>query len=118
MSDIQRIAPNPRLSGAVVHGGLVYLSGQVPDTLGAPVEQQTREVLSKIEALLTAAGSDTTRLLSAQIWLGDINQQFTAMNEVWQAWLPEGCAPARATVQATLARVGIDVEIMLVAAVR
>jgi enamine deaminase RidA (YjgF/YER057c/UK114 family) len=118
MTDIHRIGTTSRLSGAVVHGGLVYLAGQVPDSLGAPIEQQTQEVLNKIDALLAQAGSDTSRLLSAQIWVSDISQYFAGMNSVWQAWLPEGCAPARATVEATLARPGIDVEIMLVAAVR
>ena len=55
--------------------------------------------------------------MSAQIWLRDIERDFTAMNEVWSVWLPTGCGPARATTEANLASADILVEIMVVAAV-
>lgn len=115
MNDIERFATNTRMSGAVSAGGWVFLSGQVPNDLQASVEEQTREVLEKIDGLLAQAGADRSRLLSAQIWLKDIERDFAAMNSVWEAWLPEGCAPARATVQADLARPQVLVEIMVVA---
>ncbi|QMV63312.1 enamine deaminase RidA (YjgF/YER057c/UK114 family) [Ectopseudomonas oleovorans] len=113
---IQRIDSNPRLSGAVIHGGLVYLSGQVPTDRSLDCAGQTREVLAKIDDLLARAGTDKTRLLSAQIWLKDIATDFSAMNEVWAAWLPQNSAPARATLQAPLASEDVLVEIMLTAA--
>lgn len=115
MSKIQRFATNTRMSGAVNAGGCVFLSGQVPSDLSAPVAEQTRQVLDKIDDLLAQAGSDRSRLLSAQIWLKDIGRDFATMNTVWEAWLPQGCAPARATVQAELARPEVLVEIMVVA---
>ncbi len=65
---------------------------------------QTREVLEKIDALLAAAGSDKQHILSAQIWLKNIERDFAAFNEVWVQWMPEGYSPARAAVQAEMAR--------------
>ncbi|EXF47323.1 endoribonuclease L-PSP family protein [Pseudomonas sp. BAY1663] len=113
---LQRIAPNERMSAAVTFANLVFLSGQVPDDRTQDASGQTRQVLDKIDALLAASGSDRTRLLSAQIWLKDIEADFAAMNAIWSAWLPVGCAPARATVEARLASADVRVEIMVIAA--
>ena len=113
---VQRIESNPRMSAAVIHADLVFLAGQVPDDRGLDAAGQTREVLAKIDRLLAAAGSSREHLLSAQIWLKDIDADFAAMNEVWIDWLPSGCAPARATVQARLASPEVLVEIMVIAA--
>ena len=116
MSKIQRLQSNARMSGAVIHGGVVYLAGQVPNDLNLPIKEQTQQVLAKIDGLLAEAGSNKGQLLSAQIWLKDIDRDFASMNEIWDAWLPEGGAPARATVQADLAKPEVLVEIMVVAA--
>jgi enamine deaminase RidA (YjgF/YER057c/UK114 family) len=113
---IQRIQPGKRMSQAVVHGDTVYLAGQVAaDKPGASVAEQTRNILERIEALLKEAGTDKTRLLAANIWLTDIGR-FDEMNGVWDAWLAEGCAPARATVEAKLASPQYTVEIAVIAA--
>jgi len=111
---IKRIDTGPRMSGAVVHNGTVYLSGQV-GTPGESVGDQTREVLRAIDSLLAAAGTDKTRLLSATIWLADI-ADFSEMNRVWDAWVPKGQAPARATGESRLAAPGYKVEIIAIAA--
>jgi enamine deaminase RidA (YjgF/YER057c/UK114 family) len=116
MAKITRLKTNPRLSGLVRHAGVLYLAGQVPSDLQAGVEAQTAEVLEKIDALLEEGGSDKSRLLSAQIWLKNIDRDYAAMNSVWAAWLPVDSAPARATVQADLARPEVLVEIMVIAA--
>ena len=113
---IQRLQPGPRLSAAVVHGGIVYISGQVPDTLNADVATQTREILAKIDRLLAETGSDKSRLLNVNVWLADI-VTFDQMNQVWEAWLLPGQAPARATVEARIANPGYRVEIAAIAAV-
>ncbi len=113
---VQRIESNPRMSAAVIHADLVFLAGQVPDDRSLDAAGQTREVLAKIDRLLAAAGSSREHLLSAQIWLKDIDADFAAMNKVWSDWLPTGCAPARATVQARLASSEVLVEIMVIAA--
>ena len=100
---ITRIGSGPRMSKAVAHGATVYLAGQVADkAAGKSVTEQTREILGIIDALLAQAGSDKTKLLSANIWLTDI-KTFGEMNAVWDAWVAPGCAPARATVEAKLA---------------
>lgn len=113
---IERIEPGRRMSQAVVHGDTVYLAGQVAmDKPGASVAEQTRNVLERVDRLLTAAGSDRGKLLSVTIWLADM-ATFAEMNEVWDAWLTEGCAPARATVEARLASPDYTVEIGVVAA--
>jgi enamine deaminase RidA (YjgF/YER057c/UK114 family) len=113
---IRRIDPNTRLSAAVVHGDIVYISGQVPDTPYADVATQTAEILAKIDRLLREAGTDRTRLLNASVWLADI-VTFDDMNRAWEAWLPAGQAPARATVEARIANPAWRVEIAAVAAV-
>lgn len=115
MATIQRFQSSARMSGVVSYGDLLYLSGQVPTDLQVGIEEQTQQVLAKIEALLSLAGSDKGQLLSAQIWLKDIDRDFALMNSVWDAWLPASSAPARATVQARLARPEVLVEIMVVA---
>jgi enamine deaminase RidA (YjgF/YER057c/UK114 family) len=112
---IRRIDPNKRLSAAVVHGGIVYVSGQVPDTLHATVEVQTREILAKIDRLLREAGTDKSKLITANVWLADI-MTFEEMNRPWEAWLAPGAAPARATVEARIANPGYRVEIACSAA--
>jgi enamine deaminase RidA (YjgF/YER057c/UK114 family) len=113
---IQRIQPGKRMSQAVVHGDTVYLAGQVAnDKPGASVAEQTRNILERIDALLAQAGTDKTKLLSATIWLADM-RGFEEMNGVWDAWVAEGCAPARATVEAKLATPAYTVEIGVIAA--
>ena len=114
MSDIKRIETGPRMSQAVIHNGIVYLAGQVGKP-GESVTEQTREVLAQIDRLLAECGSDKTRILSAQIWMADM-ADFGAMNAVWDAWVPAGHAPARATGESALATPDYKVEIIVVAA--
>jgi enamine deaminase RidA (YjgF/YER057c/UK114 family) len=113
---IQRIKPGPRMSGAVVHGDTVYLAGQVANaSAGKSVTEQTREILATIDRYLAQAGTDKSKLLSANIWLTDM-ATFGEMNAVWDAWVAPGHTPARATVEAKLAAPQYKVEIMVVAA--
>ncbi len=116
MSTIERLETGPRMSQAVIHNGLVYLAGQVAiDAQGAPVKDQTRDILQRIDALLAAAGSDKTKILSATIWLADM-RTFDEMNSVWDKWVPQGHTPARACVEAKLAATVYTVEIGIIAA--
>lgn len=116
MTDITRIATGQRMSQAVTHNGTIYLAGQV-GTEGAPVAQQTQDCLDKVDALLEQCGSDKTRVLQAVIWLKDMDD-FAEMNAVWDAWVPEGHAPARACGESKLALPGLTVEITIVAAAK
>ncbi|HEY4030604.1 MAG TPA: RidA family protein [Caulobacteraceae bacterium] len=111
---IVRIESNHRLSQAVVHGGLVYLTGQAGDE-GADVEAQTRYVLSQIDRLLAKAGSDKSKILSATILLADV-AEFPLMNTVWDAWVDQANPPARATLEARMVKPEYRVEIIVVAA--
>lgn len=117
MSEIKRIDIGPRMSGAAVYGGVAYLAGQVAlDAQGESVTAQTTNILARIDALLAKAGTDKSRLLSANIWLSDIST-FAEMNAVWDAWIAGVGAPARATVEAKLAAPQFTVEIAVIAAV-
>jgi enamine deaminase RidA (YjgF/YER057c/UK114 family) len=113
---ITRIEPGKRMSMAVVHNGTVYLAGQVGNP-GDDVTAQTRTVLAEIDRLLAAAGSDKSRLITAQIWLSDIATGFAAMNSVWDEWVSPRNAPARYTGEAKLAGPEYLVEIIVTAAV-
>ena len=112
---IQRMNVGKRLSEIVVHGNTVYLAGEVPDDGTLDITGQTEQVLSKIEKALREAGSDKSKLLSAQIFLPDM-KDFAAMNAVWEKWVVPGQTPARATVEAKLANPAYKVEIMCIAA--
>ena len=114
MSNIERINTNKRMSQIVKHNNLIYLSGQVGNIDTKDLKKQTSEVLEKIENLLKDAESDKSKILSATIYLTDINF-FEDMNEVWDNWLPKNCAPARATVEAKLALPELLVEICVIA---
>ncbi len=112
---ITRHHTNQRMSQIVIHGDTVYLAGQVANDADADVTVQTQQVLQKIDALLAEAGSDSSKILSAQIWLASMGH-FGQMNEVWDAWVPEGHAPGRACIEARLASPDLLVEIGIIAA--
>jgi enamine deaminase RidA (YjgF/YER057c/UK114 family) len=111
---IIRIERGARMSQAVVHGDTIYLAGQVGEP-GEGVTAQTTTILASIEKLLAEAGGSKDRLLMATIWLADM-QDFAEMNAVWDAWIADVPAPARATGEAKLAAPGYKVEIIIVAA--
>ena len=112
---VERFGVGARMSRAVAHANTVYVAGQVADNPNDDVAGQTRQVLAKVEVALAEAGTDKSKLLSATIYLDDIST-FEAMNAVWDAWVTSGSTPARATVQAKLARPGLKVEISVIAA--
>ena len=112
---IERHETGPRMSKAVIHGDTVYLAGIVADSpKGKSMAEQTSNILSQIDGFLAMAGTNKTKLLSANIWIGDM-AHFAEMNSVWDAWVSPGNTPARATVEAKLASPDYKVEIMVVA---
>ncbi|WP_415184524.1 RidA family protein [Phaeovulum sp.] len=110
---IDRMHTNTRMSRIVTHDGTVYLCGQVGD--GIDIAAQTSDCLSRIDTLLIEAGSSRKHILQAVIWLADMSD-FDAMNAVWDAWVPQGYAPARACGEARLAGDDLKVEIIITAA--
>ncbi len=113
--NITRHHTNQRMSQIVIHGDTVYLAGQVAADAGADISVQTQQVLQKIDTLLAEVGSDKSKILSAQIWIASMGH-FAQMNEVWDAWVAEGHAPARACIEARLASPDLLVEVGIVAA--
>ena len=113
MSDIKRLETGPRMSQAVIANGIVWLAGQVGEP-GASVADQTRVVLEQVDRLLAEAGTDKTKIVSAQIWLADM-ADFAEMNAVWDQWVPQGHSPARATGEAKLATPDYKVEAIITA---
>jgi enamine deaminase RidA (YjgF/YER057c/UK114 family) len=115
MTTIQRKETKQRMSRIVIHQGIIYLCGQVGGDATQNIEHQTQTMLDKVEQLLLDAGSDREHMLSATIYIKNM-QDFAIMNTVWDSWVPEGHAPARACVQASMARPELLVEISVVAA--
>ncbi len=115
---LKRINPGKRMSEAVIHNGMAYLAGFVAEVAkGKSVREQTADILAQIDATLKKAGSNKSNIVKANIWLTNMDG-FAQMNEAWDAWVPAGATPARATVESPrLAAPGYDVEIMVEAAV-
>ncbi len=113
---IQRLHKGPRMSQVVKYGDTVYLAGQVAiDAKGASAADQTRNILDRIDKLLAEAGTDKSKLISANIWLADI-ALFNEMNEIWDAWIDPENPPTRACVESKLAAPDYTVEIAVIAA--
>jgi enamine deaminase RidA (YjgF/YER057c/UK114 family) len=116
--NVERKHVTARMSQSVVHGGVVYLAGQVAHEKNfAPASEQTREILARIDSLLAECGTDKTHILTAQVWLTDI-RLYDEMNREWDAWVAPGNPPARACIEAKLAGAAGQyvVEIMVTAA--
>jgi len=111
---ITRVNPQAQWSDAVVHHGTVYFV-EVPES-GSDIASQTQALLAQAERTLALAGSDKRQLLMATIYIKHMADR-AAFNAVWQAWLPEGCAPARACVSAEMASPDYLLEIAFTAAV-
>lgn len=112
---VQRYHVGKRLSDMTVSNGTVYLAGQVADDLSADITTQARQVLANIDRLLAEVGTDKTKILSATVYLASMSD-YAAMNVVWESWVVAGQTPARATVQAALARPEYKIEIQVIAA--
>ena len=112
---IERLETHTRMSRIVKHNSTIYLCGQVCADAAEDIVGQTRSTLEKVDALLAQAGSDRNHILSATIYIKTMDD-FAQMNEVWDSWVPEGFAPARACVQASMARDVLLFEISVVAA--
>jgi 2-iminobutanoate/2-iminopropanoate deaminase len=115
----------PRAQGAysqaVVHGGLAYLSGQIPldpasnKLIEGGITAQTERVLENIKAVLEACGASLESVLKTTVFLKDMGD-FNPMNETYQRYFPHN-PPARSTVQAAKLPRDVGVEIDVIAAV-
>ena len=114
---IQRFETSARMSRTVIHNNTIYLCGQVAEDRHADITGQTETMLAKVDKLLEDAGSSREHILSATLYIKDMTD-FQGMNAVWDNWVPEGHAPARACVQASMAAPELLVEISVVAALK
>lgn len=114
---ITRLETDPRRSRAVVYNGIVFVGGMTADDRTQDITGQTKQTLAKIESYLEKAGTDKSRLLTAQIWIKNLERDFEAMNAVWNAWTAPNSAPTRATAQAEMGAPDVLVEIIVTAAV-
>lgn len=112
---ITRKESTPRMSRIVEHNGTIYLCGQTAKDATKDIKEQTVTTLEKVEELLAKAGSDKEHILSVTIYIRDM-KDFAAMNEVWDAWVADGHQPARACVEARMARPELLVEMSVIAA--
>lgn len=116
MTDIVRLETDARRSRAVIYNGIVFVGGMAADDRTQDIKGQTEQALARVEKYLADAGSDKSRLLSAQIWLKDIARDFDGMNQVWNAWTAPNAAPTRATAQCEMGAPDVLVEIIVTAA--
>lgn len=116
MNPIERVNVGSRLSDMAVYNGVAYLAGQVPEDDSLDITGQTEQVLAIIDGLLQKAGTNKSRILMAQIFVANM-AEFPGMNKAWDAWVADGNAPPRATIESRLANPNFKVEIVVTAAV-
>ncbi len=116
MANITKLDSNDTLSEIAIHNGVVYLAGQVPNDDSLDIKGQSREVFANIDAALAKAGSDKSKILSAQVFITDL-ANFDAFNSEWNQWVKDITPPARATVEAKLVNPNWLIEIMVIAAI-
>ena len=112
---IQRLHVEKRFSEVAIAGNLIHLAGQLATDLSGDIRSQTQQTLDIIDRLLAEAGSDKSHILSVMIFLKDIEQDYQAMNEIWDAWVMNGAAPPRTCVEAKLYAAEVLVEMTVTA---
>lgn len=115
MTDVIRIEKLKRTSMVSIHAGVAHVAGMCGDR-DAPIADQTRVALEKVDRWLAAAGTDKSRILRATVWLSDV-AHFEPMNAVWEAWVDPDNPPSRAAGIVPPAAPGYDVEIIVTAAI-
>ncbi|MDG1437953.1 MAG: RidA family protein [Emcibacteraceae bacterium] len=110
---IERFDKGTRMSKIVVHGDIIYLSGQVGQ--GENITAQTESMLGRVDELLARVGSSKSKILSAVVWISTMDN-FAEMNAVWDAWIDPENPPTRACGEARLAREALLVEVIITAA--
>ena len=114
-------APVGPYNQAVIAGGWLYCSGQIPldpgtGTMvgGGNVEEETRQVLRNLKAVLLEAGTDPSKVVRTTVFLVDLSD-FQAVNAIYAEMFGDGVSPARACVQVAALPKGSKVEIDCIA---
>ncbi|MEH6365389.1 MULTISPECIES: RidA family protein [Pseudomonas] len=113
---VQRLRIESRYSEIVIHNGTVYLAGQLADDFSGDIVAQTEQTLANIDLMLAEASTDKSQILSVTIYLKDMERDYAGLNQVWDAWVRPGTAPARAAVEARMYKPDVLVEMTVVAA--
>jgi 2-iminobutanoate/2-iminopropanoate deaminase len=110
---------SPIFSQAVRAGGLIFVSGQAPidpatgKISGETIQEQTRQSLTNVQTILTAAGSGLDKIASATVILVE-ESDFGGMNEEWARWFPTD-PPARQGAKLPISSGGIKVSVAVIA---
>jgi 2-iminobutanoate/2-iminopropanoate deaminase len=111
--------PPPTYSQAVRAAGLIFVSGTAPQDsqtgtlVGSTIQEQTRQCLKNISAILEAAGSSLDKIVSATVVLAN-EEDFQGMNEEWLRWFPSN-PPARQGAKLPVKVPGLKVSIAAIA---
>jgi enamine deaminase RidA (YjgF/YER057c/UK114 family) len=116
MTNIVRIVTNGRRGRAAIYNGTVFIGGTVAEDRTQDIRGQMMQIVAKIDEVLAQAGTEKSRLLTVQIWMKNIIEDFNGMNEVWDSWIDPDEAPARATAQCEMGASDILVEVVVTAA--
>jgi reactive intermediate/imine deaminase len=115
-------APVGPYSQAVIHGGVLYCSGQIPidpatgEMIEGDIEAQTRQVFANLRAVLEAGGSSLDQVVRASVYLADLSL-FPRVNAVYAEHFHTTPKPARSTIQAAALPLGAQLEIDVIALV-
>ncbi|KAJ3010948.1 UNVERIFIED_CONTAM: hypothetical protein HDU68_001886 [Siphonaria sp. JEL0065] len=113
---VRRIGVTRRYASAVVHNGTINLV-EVADDETLDFAGQVAQILAQVEKTLASASSDKHHLLQVLIYVKHLSD-VPKLNEIWDAWVPEGHAPVRACVQANLVNEKFLVEFVVTAAIK
>ena len=112
---VQRLHVSSRFSEIAICGDLVHLAGQLANDTSLDIRGQTKQTLEIIDQFLADAGSDKRHIMSVTIYLKDIEKDYDAFNEIWDAWVADIQALPRTCVEAKLYRPDVLVEMTVVA---
>jgi len=99
---IQRINPGKRWSDVTIYHGIAHFVEVAESEPLGDIREQVSAILAQADNKLQRIGSDRSRVLAVTIYLTDFANA-AVLNELWEAWFPEGCAPSRVCVKAELA---------------
>lgn len=112
---VERLHISKRFSEIAIAGNLVHLAGQLATDVELDIKGQTQQTLDIIDQFLADVGTDKSHIMSVTIYLKDIEKDYTAFNEIWDAWVADIEALPRTCVEAKLYDPRVLVEMTVVA---
>lgn len=112
---VERLHISKRFAEIAITGNLVHLAGQLATDVELDIKGQTQQTLDIIDQFLADAGTDKSHIMSVTIYLKDIEKDYAAFNEIWDAWVADIEALPRTCVEAKLYDPRVLVEMTVVA---